>query len=101
VSATEESATSELASDELLLNQWRERLLIALVSTALVVLMPAWSLQLWQSRHGVSGAELGLWWNLAGMAALLALRLWRGHYASTAATANNATNHSPATPCSQ
>lgn len=80
MSAAEDSATSELASDELLLNQWRERLLIALISTALVVLLPAWSLQLWQSRHGVSGAELGLWWNLAGMAVLLLLRLWRGPY---------------------
>jgi signal transduction histidine kinase/CheY-like chemotaxis protein len=68
------------ASDEQLLNQWRERLLTALVTTALAVLVPAWALQLWQAAQGVSGAELGLWSNLAGIAALLALRFWRGRY---------------------
>jgi signal transduction histidine kinase/ActR/RegA family two-component response regulator len=74
------------ADDEQLLNQWRERLLNALITTALAVLVPAWSLQMWQSQHGVAGAELGVWWNFAGMAALLALRLWRGPHAVRAGT---------------
>ncbi|MET0388235.1 MAG: response regulator [Polyangiales bacterium] len=65
---------------EELLGVWRQQVLQGVITTALLLTLPAWSLQYWQSTHHVDGAHLGLWSNFAGLVVLAGSWFWRGPY---------------------